>query len=191
MRLPGALVAAAILAAACGPAVAPPSSLPEGPPRAAGEHLVGSNIVRGDYAGSDACAPCHAAIYASWKASPMRRMTRRTSDTVPRAPFDGTTFHFKGDSVTMEEHGGRRYMRVITAKAGESLYRVTKVIGGRYREDFAGYEVASTDEGASPLGNPHQESVLPASYLIFAGKWRYKGYSVMVKERPYIEKGGA
>ena len=190
MRLPAALVAAAILAA-CGPAVAPPPLPPSSSPPAADNRLVGSNILRGDYAGSAACAACHAAIHARWDASPMRRMTRLASETVPRAPFDGTTFHFKGDSVTMEEHGGRRYMRVVTQKAGEALYRITKVIGGRYREDFAGTQVSSTEESALPIGNPHQEPVLPASYLIFAGQWRYKGYSVMVKERPYIEKGGA
>jgi predicted CXXCH cytochrome family protein len=191
VRLPAALVAAAILAAACGPAVAPAPPLPPGAPRAVATNLVASNILRGDYAGSASCAPCHAAIHARWSTSPMRRMTRLASETVPRAPFDGTTFHFKGDSVTMEEHEGRRYMRVVTQKAGESLYRVTKVIGGRYREDFAGTQVSSTEENALPMGNPHQQPVLPASYLIFAGQWRYKGYSVMVKERPYIEKGGA
>jgi predicted CXXCH cytochrome family protein len=193
VRLPAAILAAAILAAACGPAVAPPSALPA---RAAlagvdDEHLVASNILRGDYAGSASCAPCHAAIYARWSASPMRRMTRLASDTVPRAPFDGARLDFKGDSVTTEEHAGRRYMRVVTQKNGTALYRVTKVIGGRYREDFAGYEVAGTEEGALPVGNPHLEPVLPASYLIFAKQWRYKGYSVMVKERPYIDKGGA
>jgi predicted CXXCH cytochrome family protein len=189
VRLPAALVAAAILAVACGPAPTPVSAPSR--PVAPGGAVVSSNILRGDYAGSASCAPCHAAIYARWKDSPMRRMTRLASDTVPRAPFDGTTFHFKGDSVTMEEHGGRRYMRVVTQKSGEALYRVTKVIGGRYREDFAGHEVQSVDEDALPVGNPHQEPVLPASYLIFAGTWRYKGYSVMVKERPYIDKGGA
>ncbi len=189
MRLPAALLAAAILAVACGPAPTP-TSAPSGPV-APGAAVVSSNILRGDYAGSASCAPCHAAIYARWKDSPMRRMTRLASETVPRAPFDGTTFHFKGDSVTMEEHSGRRYMRVVTRKSGEALYLVTKVIGGRYREDFAGHEVTSVEEGAPPTGNPHQEPVLPASYLIFAGTWRYKGYSVMVKERPYIEKGGA
>jgi predicted CXXCH cytochrome family protein len=191
VRLPAALLAAALLAAACGPAVAPSTALLPSPPPAADAHLVSSNILRGDYAGSAACAPCHAAIAERYRTSPMRRMTRLAEGTVPRAPFDGATFHFKGDSVTMEEHEGRRYMRVVTQKAGESLYRITKVIGGRYREDFAGHEVSSTEENALPLGDPHQEPVLPASYLLFAGKWRYKGYSVMVKERPYIEKGGA
>lgn len=153
--------------------------------------VVSSNILRGDYAGSAACASCHAEIYKRWSDSPMRRMTRLASETVPRAPFDGTTFRFKGESVRMEEREGRRYMRVFTQKTGSALYRVTKVIGGRYREDFAGYEVGSSDAGAKPVGDPHEESILPASYLLFENKWRYKGYSVMVKERPYLEKDGA
>jgi predicted CXXCH cytochrome family protein len=186
-----ALLAASALAAACGPAVAPAPVIAPAPVAVADPHLVSSNILRGDYAGSASCEPCHAAIYARWKASPMRRMTRLASEVKPQAPFDGTTLRLKGDAVTMEEHEGRRYMRLVTQKTGASLYRVTKVIGGRYREDFAGYEVSSTEENALPVGNPHQEPVLPASYLIFARQWRYKGYSVMVKERPYIEKGGA
>lgn len=194
MRVLGlaAFVAAAALAAACGPSAAPaPVPPPVPPPPVSDPNLVTSNILRGDYAGSASCEPCHAEIFARWKASPMRRMTRLSGETKTHAPFDGTTFRFKGDAVKMEEHEGRRYMRVVTQKSGESLYRVTKVIGGRYREDFAGYEVSSTEENALPVGNPHQEPVLPASFLIFAGTWRYKGYSVMVKERPYIEKGGA
>lgn len=121
----------------------------------------------------------------------MRRMTRIASEAAIRAPFDGSVFHFKGDAVTMEEHGGRRYMRLSSQKAGTVLYRVTKVIGGRYREDFAGHEVSGTEADSALVGDPLLETVLPVSYLIFARTFRYKGYSVMVKERPWIEKGGA
>jgi predicted CXXCH cytochrome family protein len=191
VRLPAALLAAAVLAVACGPAVAPPPPPQPIPVAPVDPTSVSSNILREDYVGSAACAPCHAAIYERWSKSPMRRMTRLLSDVVPHAPFDGTTFRFKGDSVRMEEHDGRRYMRVFTQKSGSSLFRVTKVIGGRYREDFAGYEVGGSEANAQPVGDPRDESVLPASFLLFSGKWRYKGYSVMVKERPYIEKGGA
>jgi predicted CXXCH cytochrome family protein len=121
----------------------------------------------------------------------MRRMTRAAPDAAIRAPFDGAVFRFKGDAVALEEHDGRKYMRITTQKAGTMLYRVTKVIGGRYREDFAGHEASGTEADSAPIGNPHQEIVLPVSYLIFAKAFRYKGYSVMVKERPWIEKGGA
>jgi predicted CXXCH cytochrome family protein len=174
----------AALSAACG--------APSPPPRSGSgtaSDVVSSNVARDDYAGSDACAPCHHEIYDRWKASPMRNMTRHAGGGVIRAPFDGARVPFKGDLVTMEEHAGNKFMRVVTARAGAKLFRVTKVIGGRYREDFVGREVAGTEPDALPLGDPRDESVLPLSYMLFDKTWRYKGYSVMVTDRPRIERG--
>jgi predicted CXXCH cytochrome family protein len=173
-----------LLVAGCRRAPAPP---PAPPPDA---RVVGSNVERRDYAGSAACAPCHPSIYDRWQASPMRRMTR-SGDTASRAPFDGSVFRFKGDQVTAEEHEGRRYMRVRSQESGEHVFRVTRVIGGRYREDFAGHEVAGTEAGSPLAGDGADDPILPVSYLLFAKAWRYKGYSVMVKERPHFGKHGA
>ncbi len=119
----------------------------------------------------------------------MRKMTRRALADVISAPFD-QTFSFKGDSVVLERRADRRYMRV-RSREGERLYRVTKVIGGRYREDYVGREVAGTEEDAPAVGDPRDEPVLPVSYLLFDKTLRYKGYSVMVKERPHLGKKGA
>jgi predicted CXXCH cytochrome family protein len=155
---------------------------------------VASNVERRDYAGSAACALCHADIYARWQASPMRRMTRLAAaggEQPIRAPFDGTVIDFKGDHITVEEHEGRRYMRVEAAGRPPQLFRVTRVIGGRYREDYTGREVAGTAEGSPAVGDPGDEPILPLSYLLFSRSWRYKGYSVMVKERPHLGKHGA
>src|SRR5450432_3575322 len=65
-------------------------------PEAATAHPaeVHSNITRADYAGSAACAPCHAGEYALWLASPMHRMTRDLAHTSIAAPFAGATFAF-------------------------------------------------------------------------------------------------
>jgi predicted CXXCH cytochrome family protein len=184
-------LAAALLAAACrtaAPSPPPDAKVPDA-------RVVGSNVERRDYAGSAACASCHSEIYDRWKTSPMRRMTRLSGEgpdgAAIRAPFDGTVFRFKGDQVTMEAHEGRRYMRVASQAGGDQLFRVTRVIGGRYREDFVGIEVDGTEAGSRVLGDPMAEPILPVSYLIFAGTWRYKGYSVMVKERPRLGKHGA
>ncbi len=183
------LAAALLATAACRSATrAPPP--PPAPP-APEAQVVTSNVERRDYAGSTACAPCHSEIYAKWSASPMRRMTRHASaDTPIHAPFDGAVFHFKGDRVTMEQHEGRRYMRVSSKEGGEQLFRVTRVIGGRYREDFTGYRVTGTEPDSDPVGGPAAEPVLPVSWLIFAKAWRYKGYSVMVEERAHLAKHG-
>ena len=149
---------------------------------------VRSNVVRADYAGSEACSGCHEKQYTAWLGSPMHRMTRDSKMTQVNAPFSGNVFDFRGDSLRLEQLDGQRFMRLQErdAKRSETLFRVTKVIGGRYREDFVGVEV----DPASPLAGARDvERILPVSYLVFNGEWRYKGYSVMVRERSELEPG--
>jgi predicted CXXCH cytochrome family protein len=137
--------------------------------------VVASNVLRADYAGSRACEDCHAAEFASWQHSPMRNMTRDATTAEIKAPFDGAKITIGGDTCTMEMQGASRYMRIDNDK-GTSRFRVTKVIGGHYREDFVGID-------ESGIG---VERILPATYVFATQSWRYKGYSVMVKERPGI-----
>jgi predicted CXXCH cytochrome family protein len=171
-----AVVAAGLAVVAC--RASPPRSAVAGASAAqAGGTLVASNILRGDYAGSRSCADCHGAIYAAWEASAMRGMTRDARDAVIRAPFDGAQLRVGDDTCTMEIRGGQRTMRVVAAGTSQT-FSVTKVVGGRYREDFVG-----TDAGG-------EEHVLPATYVFATRSWRYKGYSVMVKERPRIAVKG-
>src|SRR6476469_4083520 len=94
-----------------------------------------SNILRADYAGSAACAPCHPAVWQAWQAGPMHNMTRLPAGARIRAPFDGTEVRYKADSARLFAAGGERFMQLRSAQ-DEHLYRITKVIGGRYREDF-------------------------------------------------------
>jgi predicted CXXCH cytochrome family protein len=147
-----------------------------------------ANIERADYAGSDACKGCHRAIYDTWSASPMHRMTRLpehstregAGDAV-RAPFDGRELRFKSDVARLEQHGAEHFVRV-----GSKLYLVTKVIGGHYREDFAGVPVSAPGEAPS---EHHDEQILPVSFILRTGELRYKGYSVMLRERPGLRVG--
>jgi predicted CXXCH cytochrome family protein len=141
--------------------------------------FVRSNVERADYAGSAACDPCHAGVSAAWERSPMHRMTRDARGAEVRAPFDGKTWRFKDDVVALERHGDERFVRVAPAGGNAKTYRVTRVIGGRTREDFAGVEV----------GGHGEELVLPVSYLLATGTLRYKGYSVMVHERATLRAG--
>ncbi|MGE0546339.1 MAG: cytochrome c3 family protein [Kofleriaceae bacterium] len=158
-------------------------SSPTPGPRAQPANVVASNLLRADYAGSQACSDCHHEIYAKWESSPMRNMTRDAATATIRAPFDGATITVGDDSATMTTDRGGRFVTVNTAR-GTSRYRVTKVIGGRYREDFVGIDVTTA---ANPLtGGIGVERVLPATYVFSTSSWRYKGYSVMVTERPKL-----
>src|SRR6185436_10108948 len=125
----------------------------------------------------------HPSIHAAFMTSPMHRMTRHVEGAEVRAPFDGRAFHFKGDSVTLEEHDGRRFMKLESRKSGARSYQVTKVIGGRYREDFVGREVSGTGDREGAAATAHAEQIMPVSWLLFEPGFRYKGYSVMVRER--------
>ena len=144
---------------------------------------VRSNVTRGDYAGSASCVPCHSEIAAAWERSPMHRMTRDVGEAEVHAPFDGATWRFKDDAVVLERRGVDRLVRIAPASGAAKTYRVTRVIGGRTRENFAGVEV---DAGGRASGD---ELVLPVSYLLGPGTLRYKGYSVMVHERSTLRAG--
>jgi predicted CXXCH cytochrome family protein len=162
-----------------------PGALTPTPSTRAATGSVVSNVLRADYIGSEACAGCHAEIYEAWRRTPMHRMTRDLASTEITAPFDGRSLRLGDDVATLEEHEGRRFMALSQA-GSRSLFRVTKVIGGRYREDFVGEQVSP----AAPLGKALDEQrVLPLSFLRFDGTLRYKGYSVMVPERHGLEAG--
>ena len=172
----------AVAAGGCG------AQRPAGRAVAAGAPAIGvparvrSNILRGDYAGSARCANCHAEITAAWQGSPMHLMTRLPEGAHIRAPFDGTTFRFKDDSARLTEKDGARFVELVSPSGGRQVYRVTRVIGGRYREDFAGVAVGAADR--------ERELLLPISYVFETKSFRLKGYSVLVTERPGLHAGG-
>jgi predicted CXXCH cytochrome family protein len=174
---------------------------------ATGSGYVSSNVLFADYAGTQACAKCHAERVRTWLASPMHNMTRDPALADIKGPFDGTTFRFKDDTARLETVGGARFISIESKKFGAGTYRLTRVIGGHHREDYAGILVASARAEAAPLSSPPEELVLPVSW-VFAppgttapagatatsapgapGALRYKGYSVMVKERPGLHAG--
>ena len=173
-RVSGAVGEASRVAAAATPASGP---------------SVTSNVLRGDYVGSRVCEPCHAEIYAAWLHSPMHEMTRLPAQARVRAPFDGAEFHFKDDRARFERAGETRLIRVTSPAQGNHLYRVTKIIGGRYREDYAGVEVTGGSP-ETPGSDPKAELILPVSFVFETRSFRLKGYSVMVGERPGLRAGG-
>jgi predicted CXXCH cytochrome family protein len=168
------LLALLVIVTACG---SPPAPAPVVALQAKGP--IASNVLRADYAGSAACADCHADVYKAWAGSPMRNMTRDAATAEIRAPFTGAVLHVGDETCTMLMDGTRRVMQV-TSPRGDHRFAITKVVGGRYREDFVGVEVGA----AAPRDAAAIERVLPATYVFSTKTWRYKGYSVMVKERP-------
>jgi predicted CXXCH cytochrome family protein len=118
----------------------------------------------------------------------MRNMTRDATTATIRAPFDGATLRVGDDVCTMAQERGARFMQIATPH-GTTRYRITKVVGGRYREDFVGVDVTGAADPTRAPGDG-REHVLPATFVFATRSWRYKGYSVMVKERPAMSAKG-
>jgi predicted CXXCH cytochrome family protein len=116
----------------------------------------------------------------------MHRMTRHMANGVAQAPFDGAEFRMRGDVARMVTEKGQRYMQIRSAKYASAWYRITKVIGGRFREDYAGVRVSGPAASAHATSD---ERILPVSYLLFDSTWRYKGYSVLSPERDGLRRG--
>ncbi|MDF2693914.1 MAG: hypothetical protein K0S65_2297 [Labilithrix sp.] len=150
---------------------------------------VSSNVRYADYAGTQACARCHSEYVESWLRSPMHNMTREARTAEVKGPFDGTVFRFHDDTARLESAGADRFITIASKRFGGGIYKLTRVIGGHHREDYAGVVVASVREGAPALGDPTEEQVLPVSYVLGTRSLRYKGYSVMVKERDGLKVG--
>lgn len=114
-------------------------------------------------------------------------MTRPASSESIRAPFDGAAIRLGPATAIAEQAGAHRFIRLRRDGEDDSVYRVTKVIGGRVREDFAGVRVDRAHADSTTLDA--REQILPLSYVLDRAEWRYKGYSVMVPERPDIVVG--
>jgi len=178
------VLVAAALSGSCG--ATPPSKVPGA---SGGTGVVTSNVRFSDYAGTKACEGCHAPYVASWLQSPMHNMTREARGAEIKGPFDGTVFHFHGDTARLESAGADRFITIDSKRFGRAKYRITRVIGGRHREDYAGVSVAEVREGAPAIGDPTEELVMPVSFVYATKSLRYKGYSVMVKERDGLKVG--
>ncbi len=171
--------ALAILLAACASGMSS-TNAPAAKKAAARPGEVTSNILFSDYAGTKACASCHADHVGSWLRSPMHNMTREARLADIKGPFDGSVFRLKEDTAKLETEGDARYVTIESKRFGSGKYRVTRVIGGTHREDYAGVLVG---------GDEKEERVLPVTYVFATRALRYKGYSVMVKERPGLRIG--
>ncbi len=117
----------------------------------------------------------------------MRRMTRAAEHAEVRAPFDGRTWRFQSDTARLSTAGAARFVEVESRRFGRHVYRLTRVIGGRTREDFVGTEVERAAPDARAL-DPGVEKILPVSF-VYASGLRLKGYSVMVGPRDALSAG--
>jgi hypothetical protein len=122
-------------------------------------------------AGSQACAACHPAQVASWRASHHRTMTQPASGAAVLAPFAGESIDHLGFRATMSRDiAGRPHLRVLPLddegrEAGPALLDVdvSLTVGSHRYQQY----VARIDRG----GGPGEMWRLPVAWHLGERRW--------------------
>lgn len=127
--------------AAC-EAAAPPAPVPAPAP------ITHSNIARADYIGPQACGGCHPDEYARWSRSLHKVMNAGPEGVIGN--FD-QTIRYAGGTATFA-HDSAGYTMAVHKDATTTRYRITRTIGRRGLQEYAGIEEGHTDEVRLPFG---------------------------------------
>lgn len=113
------------------------------------------------YVGPEACADCHEDKHARWSASLHATMNQLAGDDSVIGDFDGATIAAGGGTARFLRDGDTRVMELAPPGAPPRRFRVTRTIGSRYLQEYAGIE-----EGGDGV-----ERRLPFGWWPRAGGW--------------------
>jgi len=133
-----------------------------------------SNVYSYDYVGPDACRGCHGDIYARWRSHPHSRMNANANASTVVGAFDGRTLRYGDAEVRFERAAGDYVMDIRQDGERVRRYRVTRTIGSRFIQMYAGV----LRDGPEPPDDPvyRREVKLPFAYWIERDEWFPQSY---------------
>jgi hypothetical protein len=127
-----------------------------------------SNIRKADYVGPESCRECHEANYHDWSRHGHRYMTGKTTPDRVFGDFSGKTIKYQGGEGHFYKKDGKFRMRLSrNGKVWE--YVLTRTIGWRHMQDYAGHLESGPDHPESARRNT--EHVMPFGYDIGSKAW--------------------
>ncbi len=128
-----------------------------------------SNIHRKDYVGAAACSECHEQNYQSWKTHAHRLMNARASAETVGGDFSGTaTIQYRGGTGQFFKQGDQYYMQ-LTHGNTNWVYQVTRTIGSRFFQYYAGRLIKGQISDEAPRATKNH--VLPFGYWLDRKQW--------------------
>jgi len=128
-----------------------------------------SNITPESYVGAEACGRCHKENYGAWLDHPHRRMNQLASDETVLGDFAGREIQAAGGVARLEHTpGGPFTMTLERAGSPRRVYRVTRTIGSRFKQFYAGVLVEGQPTGKN---SAQDEVVLPLGFWIQQRRW--------------------
>ena len=121
-----------------------------------------SNIRPVDYVGPSRCRDCHPDKHQGWTQHGHSRMTAKASAESVLGDFSGTrTIEYEGGTAHFLREDGK-YLMDLKRNGRSWRFHITRTIGWRHFQDYAGYLISGPDE----LGHDRDkvEHVLPFSW---------------------------
>ncbi len=174
-----ALLACALLCAACGDAPHDPAT-PQAARTTALERVPHLGRPEAGYVGSDACKACHEDQHESWYHSFHRTITQVATPASVRAPFDGITVDARGARYRLRRDGDAFFVRDLDAHADEGAAegkaresadaepRVVMVTGSHHMQVY----------WLERAGAEREQAIFPFAYLLDQQRWihRHDGF---------------
>lgn len=149
-----------------------------------------SNILPGDYVGTETCAECHQEQYDLWLGHPHRIMNQLPGPDTVLGDFEDARLSLPGGQVTFTtHHDGDRdqpVYRMNVWQDGRLLrrYQVTRTVGSRYIQSYIGKQI----EGPEPADHQiREEHKLPWSWRIRMRTWLPGTYFNLCCDEPLAD----
>lgn len=133
-----------------------------------------------DYVGSEACAPCHPAIYRTFRVTPMADGSGRAGTQEPRERFDRSEFQDSGGAFAYRagQEGGKYFLEFRQQGAK------TAIAGRRQLEYFVGSGAAARSYLLNDDGFLYEA---PVAYYSSSNSWKSApGYASL--DYPYLTR---
>ena len=143
------------------------------PKRAQGDSTY-SNIRLSDYVGPDVCAECHKENHANWQQHPHSKMNMLASEETVLGDFDRATLTYGNRKAVFRKQDGQFLIEYFSEEQLLRQFRITRVIGWRYEQDYVGFQTKGPEPENDPIYN--NEIRLGFSYSINRQQWFPQSY---------------
>jgi hypothetical protein len=128
-----------------------------------------SNIAADDYVGPEACNECHEDKFKGWASTLHRTMNQLASAESVLGDFSAQALTYGPRRVVFERRDEKFFMSYYSGDRLTRRFRVTRTIGSRYVQEYAGLQV----EGPEPKTHPiyRDEIKLPFGYWLRQKGW--------------------
>lgn len=133
-----------------------------------------SNIRPADYVGPETCGECHEENYAHWKRHPHSKMNALASRETVLGDFSGVEIAYGDGRAVFSRVGDDFFVAYFRGKNIERRFKVTRVIGWRYEQNYVAVQV----EGPEPAGDLlySEEIRLRFAYSLDKKRWFPQSY---------------